>query len=458
MFFRSFKVGALTGMACLLTLAGCVSTPPATPDYTVDVTQAGAMGDGATLNTVALQKAIDDCSAHGGGRVVFPAGRYVTGTIQIKDNVTLFFAEGATLLGSTDRADYRNIDPFIDGSGHPLGHALIVAVDAANVGIDGPGTVDGQGSQLKARERTFDMRPFLIRWVRCRNVTVKNVHLTNPGAWTLNFFQTKGAVIEGITIRSRDGGLANNDGINIDSSENLRIRNCDVNSGDDALVIKSTSATPSRDIIATNCKLSTKTNAIKLGTESYGGFADIQVSNCEITRTQMSGIALYEVDGADLQNISISNITMDGVVVPISIRLGARLKTFREGDQPHPAPGHLRNVTIKNVTAKNIGLIGLLINGVPGHPVESLSLDNIQIEAPGGGTAEEAKVVLAENPATYPEYNMFGKTMPAYGLYARHVNGLRLANVHITPLKPDARPAAVFIDVENVTPANYAAQ
>lgn len=423
----------------------------------IDATKAGALGDGTTLNTATLQKAIDDCSAAGGGTVRFPAGRYLTGTIQIKSNVTLHLEKDAILLGSTEVADYRNVDPFIDGTGNPLGHALIVAMDAENVGIEGNGTVDGQSPRLKAKQAPYAMRPFLIRWVRCTNVSVKDVHLTNPGAWTLNFFQTKAAVIEGVTIRSRDLGMPNNDGIDLDSCENVRVRNCDIISGDDALCIKATSANkPSRDIVATGCTLSTRCNAVKLGTEAIGGFENISISNCRIRNTKMAGIALYAVDGADLRNVTISDITMDGVMVPISVRLGARLKTFREGDQPKPAPGKLRDVVIKNVSAKNIGMIGMLINGVPGHPVEALTLENIQLELPGGGTAEQAKVKLSEKEKAYPEFDMFGKTMPAHGIYARHVRRVKFNNVRTSLLKPDARPATVLIDAEDVTPANFA--
>lgn len=425
-------------------------------DQVIDATKAGIIGDGTTLNTAGLQKAIDDCSASGGGTIHFPAGRYLTGTVQLKSRVVLHLDEGAVLLGSTDAADYRNLDPFIDGSGHPLGHALIVALDADHVGIEGPGTVDGQSPQLKAKQKSYTMRPFLLRWVRCTNVTVKDVHLTNPGAWTLNFFQTKGALIENVTIRSRGLGMPNNDGVNLDSSEDVTVRNCDVISGDDALVIKSTSAAkPSRNITASNCKLSTRTNAIKLGTESIGGFENITVSDCQITNTEMSGIALYEVDGAELHHVTISNVTMDGVIVPISIRLGARLKTFREGDQPRPAAGRLRDITIQNVTAKNVAMIGILINGVPGHPVEDVKLQNIQLEVPGGGTAEAAKVQLPEKEAAYPEFDMFGKTMPAYGIYMRHARGITFQDVSIKPVKPDARPATVLIDTDQIAPAGF---
>ncbi len=175
-------------------------------DNVIDVTRVGVVGDGTTLNTAGIQKAIDDRSVAGGGTIRFPAGRYLTGTIPIKSNVTLRLEEGATLLGSSEVTDYRNLDPFIDGSGNPLGHALIVAVDATNVGIEGRGTVDGQSPKLKAKQKEYTMRPFLLRWVRCANVTVKDVHPTSPGAWTLNFYQTKGAVIEGVTIRSLASG------------------------------------------------------------------------------------------------------------------------------------------------------------------------------------------------------------------------------------------------------------
>lgn len=184
----------------------------------------------------------------------------------------------------------------------------------------------------------------------------------------------------------------------------------------------------------------------------------IGISDCQISNTQMAGIALHAIDGGNLRNVTTSDITMDSVIVPISIRLGSRLKTFREGDQPKPTAGRLRDVTIKNVRAKNIWMIGMLINGVPGRPVEALTLKNIQIELPGGGTSEAAKVQLPEKESAYPEYDTFGKTMPAQGIYARYVRGIKLQDVRTSLLKPDARPATVFIDVEEITPANFAVE
>jgi polygalacturonase len=423
---------------------------------TIDITQAGAAGNGTTLNTPAIQKAIDDLAAKGGGTLRFPAGRYLCGTVEIKSNVTLHLDENATLLGSTNPEDYQNLDPFMAGDGVPQGHAFVVARDADHVAIEGPGTIDGQGPALRAKQNPYKVRPFLIRFLRCTNVTVKDAHLTNPGAWTLNFFQTKTATLENLTIRTRGTGLSNNDGINIDSSEGFRIKNCDVNSGDDALVIKSTAREkPCRDIVASDCKLSSSTNAIKLGTESIGGFADISVSNCQVSNVGMAGIAVYTVDGGDLKNVTISDITMDRVAMPIAVRLGARLKTFREGEKARTAAGSLTDVTIKNVSARNIRTIGVLISGIPGHRVENLTLDGITLELPGGGTAQNAQVQLAEKETAYPEYSMFGNTFPVYALYARHVDKLTLNNIQTTLSRPDARPATVFLDVENLNPKDF---
>jgi polygalacturonase len=436
----------------LILAASCAT--PAKPGLAIDVMTFGAIGDGATLNTAAIQEAIDACYAQGGGVVNFPAGRYLTGTIQLKDNVTLHLDDQAIILGSTNAADYRNLDPFIDGTGTPQGYALIVADGASHVGVEGAGLIDGQGRAVKAAQKSYMVRPFLMRWLRCTNVNVKDVHLTNPGAWTLNFFQTRNTTVEHVTIRTRDTGLANNDGIDLDSCEGVRIRDCDIDSGDDAICLKTTSPLPCRDIVVSGCKLSTKCNALKLGTESLGDFEKISLTNCQIRNIGMSGIALYSVDGADLHNVTVSDVTMDGVTVSISIRLGARLKTFRAGDVAKPV-GALRDVTIRNVQVRGAKQIGMLINGIPGHTIESLKLENIDITLVGGGNASDAQVQLPEKEATYPEYNMFGKVMPAYGLYLRHVLGVEFRDIRVSATKPDARPAMIFIDVQNIIPTGF---
>jgi polygalacturonase len=425
------------------------------PQTVIDATSRGIVGDGATLNTIAIQSAIDSLTAHGGGMLEFPAGRYVTGTIQLKDKVRLRLGSDAILLGSHNPADYRILEPFVTGDGGKLGYALVIAVDASNVGIEGTGTIDGQGKALKGAQTKFTIRPFLIRWVRCTDVVVRDVHLTDPGAWTMHFFQCKNVVAEKLTIRSADSHLTNNDGIDIDSCQGARVSNCDIESGDDAICVKTTSPKTCGDLIITGCTLKTRCNGIKLGTESIGDFVNIRASNCKLHDIGMSGIALYAVDGAQLHDVTLTDVDMDDVRLPISIRLGARLKTFHPGDQTRSV-GRLYDITLENIHATGAKQIGLLINGIPDHPVESLLLRNIDITLNGGGNAGDADVQLAEKEKAYPEYNMFGKVMPAYGAYIRHVRGVTSEHVKLSTTRPDARPGVDLIDAEGLKAGDFA--
>ncbi len=438
--------------AFLIGAAGCHSA--AQPEFVVDISTRGVIGDGTTLNTAAIQTAIDSLSSQGGGVLAFPAGRYITGTIQLKDNVRLRLADQAVLLGSQNPADYRNLDPFVAGDGIPLGYALVTAVGATHVGIEGTGMIDGRGKALKASQRPFIVRPFLIRWEKCTDVTVKEIHLTDPGAWTMQFFQCNNVVADHVTIRSADSHLPNNDGIDIDSCHGVTIADCDIDSGDDAICVKTTSPQPSHDITITRCTLKTRCNAIKLGTESIGDFADIQASHCQMHDIGRAGIALYSVDGAQLHDVTITDMEMDGVTVPISVRLGARLKTFRPGDQPRQI-GTLHDISLENIHAVGARQIGLLVNGIPGHPVQSLYLKNIDITLIGGSESDEANIQLPEMEAAYPEINMFGTTMPAFGAYLRHVNAVTCDHVALSVINPDARPATALIEVQGVTAGDF---
>jgi len=461
--------------ACLAGIAGCapVASPSSgsgaveerralyfsdaavAPEVVFDASARGAIGDGATLNTSAIQAAIDSLSAQGGGVLAFPAGRYVTGTIQLKNNVRLRLADQAVLLGSHNAADYQNLDPFVGGDNKgTLGYALVTAVGASHVGIEGTGVIDGQGKALKAAQAKFTVRPFLVRWEHCTDVIVKDVQLTDPGAWTMQFFQCNKVVAENVNIRSAASHLINNDGIDIDSCEHVQVADCDIDSGDDAICLKATSPQPCGDITVTGCTLKTQCNGIKLGTESLGDFSRIQASHCHLRDIGLAGIALYSVDGAQLHDVTITDVDMEGVAVPISVRLGARLKTFRPGDRPRPI-GSLSDITLENIHAVGARQIGMLINGIPDHPVQALHLKNIDITLVGGGNVKDADVKLPEKEAAYPEMSMFGKIMPAFGVYLRHVNGVTCDHVILSVTGPDARPAVDLVDVEGVKAGDF---
>ena len=344
----------------------------------------GATGDGKTSDTAAIQKAVDTASQSGGGIIHFPAGQFVTGTILLKDNVTLQLDTNAVLLGSLDIADYQNIDAFTSGNGAGFGYCLIGAVAARNTGIAGGGTIDGRGKELlAARPKGNSVRPFLIRFVRCDGVQVGGVHLQSPAAWTAHFSQSRNVALDRVKITSL--GLGNNDGLDIDSCQNVQITGCDVDSGDDAICLKTTSTNACRDIQVAGCTLKSHWAGIKFGTESAGDFENITVTNCHITEAQGGGIKLCSVDGANVNHVRISDVTMDKVTVPVFIRLGARLKTFRTGEPKQPV-GSIQNIVIQNVTAQATWPVGILISGIPGHAVENVALTNITIHLPGGGT------------------------------------------------------------------------
>lgn len=415
---------------------------------TLDVKAFGAKGDGATVDTVAIQKTIDECSRQGGGTVLIPAGQFVSGTVRLKDNVTLRLAAQAELLGSTNITDYIAPDKFVSGNGATMGHCFIAAVDARNVALEGPGVIDGRGQAvLAARPKGKNARPFLARFVRSQGISLRGVQLRNSAAWTVHFSQCKDVRAEGVKLVSR--GVGNNDGFDIDSTQGVVIKNCSVDSGDDAIVLKTTSLVPTRDVEVTDCDLTSNHAGIKFGTESAANFENVKITRCHIHDTRGGGIKLLTVDGARLLNVSVSDVTMDKVNVPIFIRLGARLKTFRAGDTPQPI-GTVSNVVIRNVRALATSTWGIGLSGIPGQTINDVTLEDIEIKLPGGGTREMAGVVLPEKESSYPEITMFGRQFPAYGLYARHVRGLQMKNIKFETATADLRPAIYCEDVQDL--------
>lgn len=433
------------------------------------ITDYGAKADGVTLNSPFIQAAIDACAASGGGKVIVPAGKFLTGTIALKSRVTLHLQKDAFIVGSTNVNDYQNLDPFTDGLGVDVGYALVVAVDQHDIAIEGEGAIDGQGKQLREVQIATDTRPeaqrwgrrpFLLRVVRCTNVKVQGVKLMFAAAWTSHYFQCNRLHIEDVKITSY--GVPHNDGMDIDGCKDVVITSCDIESGDDALCFKTTSSTMAcRDITVTNMRLKSGHGAIKMGTESMAPFENIKISNCYIYNTNNGGIKLLTVDGAHLRNVEISDITMVNVKTPILLRLGSRLSVFRKGKDTQQPTGTFENVIIRNVKAEasaNAQLkppSGILITGVPGHYITNITLDNISIRLAGGGTASHARQAVPEAIDKYPEVKTFGPLVPAYGIWARHVKGLKLNNISFVLDSNDVRPAFICEDGDDITLTNW---
>jgi len=419
------------------------ATFAAAAEKVYDVRDCGAKADGRTLCTGAIQKAIDQCSQDGGGTVYLAPGTFLSGTIYMKTGVTLKLAAGCTLLGSKDLKDYPpTVQALRSYTDNYTDKSLIYAEKAERIAIIGQGTIDGQGASFKG---PYKVRPYTIRFIECRNVTVEDITLRNSPMWMQHYMACDDVRISGITVHSRVNH--NNDGINIDSCHRVVISGCNISSGDDAIVLKSTSARVCRDVTVSNCVVSSRCNGLKMGTESNGGFKNIVMTGCAIYDTRLAGIALEIVDGGIMDRVVVSNITMDRIGAPIFLRLGNRARPFKK-DMEKPGIGAMRNITISNVEATGAGLTGCAIAGLPQAAIENVTLSNLRLSFGGGGTREHAERDVPEKADSYPEYSMFG-VLPTYGLYCRHVKGLKLLNVQLQLAKADRRRAVFFEDVED---------
>ena len=408
-----------------------------------DVREYGAKGDGVAKDTAAVQKAIDT-AAQGGGVVFVPAGRYLCGTIHLKSRITLQLAPGATILASPDNGDF---DPYekLDYDSHAdqettyFHYALLAGENIQEVAIHGQGVIDGN-RQKRGGPKTIALKN--VQHISIRGITVRD----SPN-YAISFLGCDYVDVDGVTILNSYA-----DGIDPDSSRYVRIANSFIDSYDDGICPKASLALgkprSTEHLTVTNCNIASSSNNIKLGTESSGDFKDIAISNCTIFRRaqnasrDLSGLAIESVDGSHIDGIVVSNLNMQGVYNPIFIRLGNRGR----GLTP-PTPGSLENVSITNVIATG-SVMTSSITGLAGFPVRHVNLDNIQLTMKGGED-KGRDLNVPELPEKYPESGMFG-TLPAYGLYSRHVEGLTIRNVQTRWQQQDVRPALIFDDVKNL--------
>lgn len=450
-------------MRCILTVLSLVSVPftalaaPSPAPAWHDVTAYGAVGDGQTLCTRAIQTAVDACHDEGGGTVYLPPGRFVTGTLHLRSRVRLYIEHGAVLQGSGNPEDYT-----------PRG--VLHTRDAASVSIEGGGVIDGNGRAFWATHKTSERTPenswrwaamwdryrthdvgHLVRFERCRDVSVKDIHLRDSPAWTVALADCEGVVIDGIRIRNPLWGL-HTDGLDIVGSRNVRVSNCYISTGDDAICLKSEPPATKwvEDVVVTNCVLNSGTNGFKMGTGSHVGFRNITFSNSVIQTDEsdvalrtISGISLESVDGGVLRDVNISNISIRGARTPFFLRLGNR----REGRED-AVPGSIHNVVMRNITARG-GIMTPVIAGIPEAAIEEIHLADISIVLEGGGKAEWNTRAIPERRDAYPEAFMFGR-LPASGLYVRHARNVSLTNYRVALEKADGRPALVLDDAADI--------
>jgi len=432
----------------------------------------GATGDGKTVDTPAINKTIDAAVSAGGGTVFFPAGSYLCYSIHLKSNVALYLDGGATILGgetgqggSYDAAEDNPEAGQYEDFGHRHWHnALMWGVGLHDVSILGPGLIWGKGLTRGRGESKPGVGDKAVSLKNCHNVTIRDVSFLKGGHFCVLATGVDNFTVDNVVMDT------DRDGVDFDCCHNVRVANLTVNSPwDDGICPKSSYALgyarSTEKVTITNCfvtggyQLGTlldgtfkrwpegerpfPTGRIKCGTESNGGFQNITISNCVFEHCR--GLALETVDGALVEDIAVSNITMRDIPdLPIFMRLGSRMR----GPQGR-AVGQLRRVSISNLVASNTGSrFCSILSGIPGHDIEDVRLSDIMILSQGGGTSADAAIKPAEKEGAYPEPNMFG-TMPAYGFYFRHLKGLQLSDVEVRTMKDDARPAFVLDDVEH---------
>ncbi|MGD1276312.1 MAG: glycoside hydrolase family 28 protein [Tepidisphaeraceae bacterium] len=495
---------------CLLLLASVLGGCQAATDL-YSVRTFGAKGDGTTLDTPAVNKAIEAASASGGGTVYFPAGNYLCYSIHLKSNTTLYIEQGATILaaGTETQGDYDPPEPCPWDKYQDFGHShwhnsLMWGEDLQNVSILGPGLISGKGlshgtnmhperkflpyglNQDAAIDATTKPSPEptypdprdavaagignkAIALKNCRNVTFRDFSILKGGHFAILATAVDNFTIDNVKIDT------DRDGIDIDACRNVRVSNCSINSPwDDGLCLKSSYglgyARSTENVTITNCfvtggyelgtmldgtykrigvdyspdRHAARTGRIKFGTESNGGFKNIAISNCVID--YCCGLALESVDGAIIEDVTISNLTMRDVVnAPIFIRLGARLR----GPPESTTVGAIRRVNISDVIIVNSAArFAGLISGIAGHDIEDVRINNVRIVYPGGGTLKHAATRPEEQTKEYPEPNRF-RGMPAYGFFIRYVDGIEFNNVALSYEKQDMRPPFVLNDVKN---------
>lgn len=492
-------------------LAALVLSAVAGPFF--DVRAYGAKGDGVAVDSPAINAAIEAASAAGGGTVVLPAGTYLSFSIRLKSRITLVIGAGATLLaadpadgqGRYDAPEPNQWDAYQDFGHSHWQNSLVWGIGLEDVAIFGPGRIDGKGLTRRGpgprRPEQQGDQPVTLDGARgarralaeagrsaragdefaamdglgnkaialkdCRRVTIRDLTIFRAGHFAILPTGVDDFTIDNVRIDTQ------RDGINLDACRNVRVSNVAINTpNDDALVLKSSyalgAARPTENVTVTNSVFSgfdlgtmldgtygtTMTEApdkdgpngrLKLGTESNGGFRNVTISNVTFVRSR--GIALETVDGGPLEDVTITNVVMrDVTTAPLFIRLGRRSR----GPGPPPV-ATVRRVRVSNLTATGVDpRFPILIAGIPGHPVEDVELADIRVVYRGGGNAADAAREPQEMETAYPEPSMFG-TLPAYGLFARHVRGLRVRDVSLSFDAPEARPAVALWDVDDAS-------
>lgn len=445
-----------------------------------DVLDFGAVADGVTLNSEAVQKAIDACALQGGGTVLFSEGEYVLSTVFLKSNVSIQINKAAKILGALSFYDYapqEKIDypAYQDQSHTYFDCSMFVGRNCENIAIAGEGTIDMRSVWDEDNVRDIVHRgPKCIALKDCKNVEISGLEIYHVTDLAVYFAGCENVEVYGLKMSVYI------DGISPDNSKNVKIHDCDIDCGDDGIVFKSSYTLNRldvcRDITVKDCRVRSRCSAIKFGTETNGGFYNITVENIDVRETRITGIAIESVDGAIIDGLTLKNIKMRNVGAPLFIHLGQRMRGPKGLEI-----GRIRNVTLENIVAEgpyepyeaiawsyksfvekdNLQYPWSMntekaekqftsnVCGLREIPLENITLRNVRLVVEGGVLEWEKEV--PDKAPEYPEVFVYGRELPAKGIFFRHIDGLTLDNVVVENYKEDGRENFVFDDVENLT-------
>ncbi|MBQ3065881.1 MAG: right-handed parallel beta-helix repeat-containing protein [Clostridia bacterium] len=410
------------------------------------VTELGAIGDGVTSNTAIFNEAVVKVAEAGGGQVVVPAGTYISGTIKLLSNVHLYLEAGAKILGA-EQGEFVSIK----GDSTP---ALIVGDSVDNVGVEGHGIVEING--------TYPNRPYVILMNHCTNVTVRDVSLYDHGGyWVTLHNMCENVTLDSIIIDSR--GAENGDGLDFWGSKNVTISNCKINAGDDAISLKTGPNEPCINFMITNCVFSSDWAGIRIGPESWGDMRNITISNC-VFNDCSDALKIQLVTECQMEDITFSNLVIVNTCRALCMTYSPELKYQTRKDQFY---GKMRRMMFSNIICKNGGRSEhqrfheeqMIIQGMPGAPIEDLSFDNVQFICSGGGVVDEKNGILVPEHCLYE--NFYPEFLPrelhadednhhpAACMYINHANRIKFTNCNFDTVATDGRPAIVANDVHN---------
>lgn len=396
----------------------------------------GASGDGIALDSPAVQKAIDAAAKIGGGTVVVPAGKYVVGSIFLRDNITLFVDAGAVLLGSQNIADFPIVTMRWEGVTQPTHAPLITGQGLKNIAVSGRGIIDGRGEiwWKMHRAKTLDApRPRLIAFANCTNVLIEGATFTNSPAWTINPVRCENVTVDKVTI-SNPADSPNTDGINPDSCRNVHISNCHIDVGDDCVTIKSGIETESKELLVpcenitiTNCTMIHGHGGVVIGSEMSGGVRNVVISNCIFVGTDR-GIRLKSRRGRGgiVEDILVSNIVMTDVLCPFTMNLyyhinkrGDRYVSDKNLQPVTDRTPIFRRIHYSHIIARDSQYAAAFLYGLPEMPIADVSFDDVSI-----AMATDAHAGAPDMADDIP-------SMQRAGFFARNVCGLHLRDVRI---------------------------